>query len=216
MTARRTPPKTATAKPKRPRPSKRTRFVKEYLKHHNGARAARDSGYSKKNARNIASEILAIPNIQQAVAEGTALQLQRAELSALRVLEELRRLAFMDPADFFDADGSLKAIGDIPADARACIAGLEVARANFDPTDGKRSKEWLHKIKLSSKTAALELLARHFALLHDHVKVDIGVSSALLERLDRGRARLAAADPLEQAKMAGSGSTAIDPEKTAR
>ena len=105
-------------------------------------------------------------------------------------------MAFCDPADFFDAGGRLRPLSRIPRAARACIAGLEVARANFDPTDGVRSKEWLHKIKLTNKAQALELLARHFSLLNDHVKVDVGFDAELLARLDRGRARLAEARPV--------------------
>jgi len=30
-------------------------------------------------------------------------------------------------------------------EARSAIVGIEVARANLDGTDGKKSDEWLHK-----------------------------------------------------------------------
>jgi len=52
----------------------------------------------------------------------------------------------------------------------------------------------VHKVHLAKKLGALELLAKHFALLTDAVKVDF--AQALLERLDRGRQRVAEARKL--------------------
>ena len=48
---------------------KQSRFVEEYLIDLNATQAAVRAGYSKKTARAIASENLAKPNIQEAVAK---------------------------------------------------------------------------------------------------------------------------------------------------
>ena len=149
---------------------KQTRFVAEYLIDLNASEAAIRAGYSRKTARSIGSELLTNPDISAALAEKQAKQLARADLTAARVLEEMRRLAFFDIADFFDVDGNLKPVTDIPVEARAAIAGLEIARANLDPKDGKKSEEWLHKIKLAPKQASLEMLAKHFGLLIERVE----------------------------------------------
>lgn len=149
---------------------KQTRFVAEYLVDLNGKQAAIRCGYSVKTAESQASRLLRNAQVAAAVADGQAKRLQTAELSAVRVLEEMRRLAFFDVADIFDAEGNLRPIHDIPAEARAAIAGIEVARANFDKTDGKKSDEWLHKVKLASKDRTLEMLAKHFGLLIERVE----------------------------------------------
>ncbi|HYN06769.1 MAG TPA: hypothetical protein VES67_05230 [Vicinamibacterales bacterium] len=67
---------------------------------------------------------------------------------------------------------------------------MKVARANLDRTDGKRSKEWLHEIKLPKKSATLELLMKHFRLLVDIVEID--TTEARLAKLDAARAKNAA------------------------
>lgn len=48
--------------------AKQDRFVAEYLIDGNGARAAREAGYSEKTARQIATENLSKPDIQAAIA----------------------------------------------------------------------------------------------------------------------------------------------------
>jgi phage terminase small subunit len=171
------------------------RFVAEYLIDLNGTRAYLASHPKCKSERAAAvggSKTLTRPNVAAAVAEGQRRKLASKELSATRVLEELRRLAFLDVGDLFDADGHLLALNKMPAEARAAIAGLEVARANFDRTDGKRSDEWLHKIKLAPKDRALEMLAKHFKLLTDVVKVE-GDWDKLAARLSSARQRVGGA-----------------------
>lgn len=155
---------------------KQVRFVAEYLIDLNASEAAVRAGYSRKTARSIASELLTKPDIAAAVVEKQAKQLAKADLTAERVLEELRRLAFFDVAEFFDDSGNLKPVSDIPKEARAAIAGIEVARANLDPKDGKKSEEWLHKIKLAPKQASLEMLAKHFGLLIERVEHSGGIA----------------------------------------
>lgn len=172
-----------------PLTSKQERFVAEYLVDLNATEAAKRCGYSQRTAYAQGSRLLSNAEIAAAVAKGKAKQLKTADLTAARVLEELRRLAFFDVAEFFDDDGNLLPLQQIPVEARAAIAGMEVARANLDPKDGKKSEEWLHKIKLAPKQASLEMLAKHFALLTEVVRVDD--QDRLLAKLDRGRLRAA-------------------------
>jgi hypothetical protein len=77
---------------------------------------------------------------------------QKAELSAERVLEELRRIAFLDPREFYfppghKRAGQLKSVHEMSAEVSACISTQKIARANLDKTDGKRNEEWLHELK---------------------------------------------------------------------
>ena len=157
-----------------------------------GSLYMRASGVTNENtAATNGWRLLRHPDIQRAIQAGTRRHLQSQELSAARVLEELRRLAFLDVADLFDEQGHLKKPKDMPPEARAAIAGLEVARANFDRTDGKRSDEWLHKIKLSPKVNALELQAKHFKLLDRAAENEHGDFEKFVARINRARQRLA-------------------------
>lgn len=147
-------------------------FVSEYLTDFNASRAARACGSGAKRADQAGYELLRKPEIQQAIAVRVKAQLTTRELSAARVLEELRRIAFFDPADCFDEAGALKEIHAMAEETRAAIAGLEVAQANTNRTDGKKDDEWLHKIKLANKLQALELLGKYFKLFADILKVE--------------------------------------------
>ena len=51
----------------------------------------------------------------------------KLDISVERVIEELGRLAFFDPLEFWNEDGTAKPLHEISEDARRAIAGLEVA-----------------------------------------------------------------------------------------
>lgn len=107
--------------------------------------------------------------IAQAITAGKAQQLETAELSAARVLEELRRLALVDARSFWDAEGRLKKPCELTAEQGAALAGFEVLIKNAKAGDGQI--EEIHKIKLWDKTRALQALAKHFGLVKDRVEV---------------------------------------------
>lgn len=147
---------------------KQERFVAEYLVDLNGAQAAIRCGYSPKTARVQGAKLLTLPNIAAAVAEGKARQLDKADLTASRVLEELRRLAFADPRALFDADGNLKPIQQLDAETASTIASFEVIKKNAAAGDGVI--DTVHKIRTVDKTKALDSLAKHFGLLKEQIE----------------------------------------------
>jgi Terminase small subunit len=55
-------------------------------------------------------------------------QLVKTDLTAVRVLEEMRRLAFADVRTLFDEHGNLKAIHTLTDEEAACIASIKVVR----------------------------------------------------------------------------------------
>lgn len=147
---------------------KQERFVAEYLIDLNGTQAAIRAGYSPKTAATQAEALLRKPDIAASVTAHKAKQLERADLTATRVLEELRRLAFSDVRQLFDNDGNLKPLHTLSAEDSACIAGLEVIIKNAEAGDGKTDK--VHKIKIWDKTKTLDSLAKHFGLLTEKVE----------------------------------------------
>lgn len=150
----------ATQRHDKPLSPKHARFVAEYLKDFNGRQAAIRSGYSRKGAEVLASRLLRKANVAAALESAKAKAVQKAELTAARVLEEIRRLAFSDIRDIFDAKGRLRPVHEWPEEVASAIAAVEV-----------QNGRWLTKVKRWDKPRALELLAKHFGLVkeqHEH------------------------------------------------
>lgn len=68
---------------------KQARFVEEYLKDFNAARAAVDAGYSKKTAKSIGAENLTKPDIQKAIGEAREERTERTEVTQDWIIERL-------------------------------------------------------------------------------------------------------------------------------
>lgn len=152
---------------------KQARFVAEYLVDLNATQAAIRAGYSAKTANEQGSRLLANASVAQAVSEGKARQLEQADLTAARVLEEYRRLAFADVRSFFDEAGNLKPVTQLTAEQGACLASIEVLKRNITAGDGQM--DTIHKFRVWDKTKALNDLAKHFGLLTEKVEHSGGV-----------------------------------------
>lgn len=97
-----------------------------------------------------------------------AKMMARNELSAERVLEEQRRIAFFDIRQLFDTAGNLKPIHTLDAETAAVVASLEVIIKNAAAGDGHT--DTVHKLKVWDKPKVLEQLAKHFGLLTDRLE----------------------------------------------
>jgi phage terminase small subunit len=164
------------------------RFVDQYLIDLNATAAYRRAGFVAKDADVAGPRLLGSPGVAAAIAAGKARQLAAADLSAARVLEELRRVAFASARDYFDADGSLKHPHQLTAEQAASVAGLEVVIKNVAAGDGHT--DTIHKLKFWPKVHALELLAKHFELLVERVKVDTTDAEARVALLIAARKRV--------------------------
>jgi phage terminase small subunit len=83
-------------------------FVFSYLKTGNGKQAAIEAGYSPRTATVQASKMLRVPKIWNEVERLRRRLRKRWEITADRVLEELAYIAFSDPRELFNSDGSIK------------------------------------------------------------------------------------------------------------
>jgi len=90
-------------------------------------------------------------------------QLQKAELSAERVLHETKCIAFSCITDLFDAEGRLRPLADVPPDVAAALRTHQTRETG----DGTRVV-----IQLWDKVRALELLCRHLGLLKGALQVE--------------------------------------------
>jgi len=167
---------------------KQALFVVEYLKDLNATQAAIRAGYSADTAEKNSYRLMGIEGIKQAIKAGTAKQIESAELSAARVLEEYRRIAFANIQDFYDEAGNLKPIQTWSREQAAAVAATETVLKNVAAGDGIVDR--IFKLKMSDKLKALQDLAKHFGLLVDKVQVS-GELESVSARLIAARKRLA-------------------------
>lgn len=98
--------KVRKAKPVSPAKAKREArldlFIAEYLVDLNGRRAAIEAGYSPDSARCQASKLLALPDVQERVAQAMVERATRTSITSDRVLERLWGIATADPRELIE------------------------------------------------------------------------------------------------------------------
>jgi phage terminase small subunit len=150
------------------------------------------AGYKENdgNARSLAAR----PQVIARVTEMKRIASLRSDVSAGRVLAEYACLAFSDISQVLEGKGKHMTVRDLatlPASVRAAVASVTIGK------DGATT------VKMHSKAAALDALAKHLSLWRDNVDVNVNVSLADLVNgsyeLERGepRARLVAPAAIE-------------------
>jgi phage terminase small subunit len=115
---------------------KQERFVEQYLIDLNATQAAIRAGYSRKTAKQQASRLLTNVDLAAAIAAGKERFAAKAELTAKRVLEELRRIAFCYARQFFTPDGKMKPSSEWSEEQGSQLAGFEAIVGNVSGQDG--------------------------------------------------------------------------------
>ena len=130
--------------------AKRQAFCREYVIDYNATAAAIRAGYSPKSAHNIAKELLKIESVTAEVERLKAEESRRTGVTKERIMRELARLAFVDPAAVMDNDGEYWP--DAEEADRACVNRVKYRKF----PDGSIERE----VGISDKTKALELLGK--------------------------------------------------------
>jgi len=128
--------------------NKRKRFCEEYVKNLNGNEAAILTGYSKKTARNVASNLLAMPEVKEYVEILQDEIAKRNEITIDELIQDLAEMKNINIADLYDEDGLLIDISQLPASFTRCIQEVVETKSGL-------------KIKFYSKLDAIEKLAKH-------------------------------------------------------
>lgn len=135
-----------------PLTAKQERFVSEYLVDLNATQAAVRAGYSAATAYSAGERLLRHVEVQAAVTAAKAARAERTGVTQDRVVAELARMAFYDPAALAVEIKGPQDIPSLPEEVRRAIIGWSWDRnGNFT-------------LKLSPKTPSLELLGRHLGL----------------------------------------------------
>lgn len=146
-------------------------FIKEYLIDLNATQAAIRAGYSEKTANEQGSRLLVNVNISSAIQKAMDDRCKRTDITADRVLQEIARISFLDIRKLYNHDGSFKDIHELDDDTAAAISGIEVEQLWEGRGEDREQIGTLHKVKLSDKRAALEMLARHVKVCKGSLEV---------------------------------------------
>jgi phage terminase small subunit len=169
---------------------RRTRFIKEYLLDQNATRAAIAAGFSERSAHAQGSRLLKNAEVRAKIDEENDSANKRLDLTVDRIKQEIARLAFYDPAAYWNKDGSTKPIHDIDENARRAIVGFENAELFEGNGEERGLVGYVKKFKLADKNKALETAARCLKMLTD--KVEYSGMDEVLARLTGGRKRVSA------------------------
>lgn len=149
-------------------------FVAEYLANGlNATRAAAAAGYSKKTADVQGVRLLGNVQVAAEIAKQTEKVLEKLEIKADRVIQELAKTAFANMLDYmqvsedgrsFDLDFS-----KLNRDQAAAIQEI-VVDTTGGAGDGERRKVLRTRFKLGDKRGSLELLGKYLKLFTDKVE----------------------------------------------
>lgn len=167
------------------------RFCREFLIDRNASKAAIRAGYSPNGVEATASKLLTVAKVADRINALISLQEKRLDIKADEILKELRRVGMSDVRELYKEDGTVKHPKEWPDDLARAVSSIEVEEL-FEFVNGE--KVWIgytKKIKLWSKTQALDMLGKHKKLFTDRVELD--VSDNLAEKIAAARARAATA-----------------------
>lgn len=145
---------------------KQKRFCEEYMIDLNATQAAIRAGYSVKTAGQIGEQNLKKLDISRKIEQLQAERSRRTGLHADRVLQELAKIAFVNPVDVIDTETATVKSAD--PDDTAAIAS--VRQKTFPTKAGEIGIE--REIKFYDKVKALELLGKHLGLFSDKISLE--------------------------------------------
>lgn len=149
---------------------KQQRFVDEYLIDLNATQAAIRAGYSTNTAKEIGCENLTKPNVRAHIDRAMADRSKRTGINQDRIIRELARIAFVNPADVINADdATIKE--DATEDDTAAIQSVKVKTLG----EGKVERE----VRMADKIKALELLGKHMGMYQNNLSITVGTSEKL-------------------------------------
>lgn len=150
-------------------PPMQERFCQEYVKDLNATQAAIRAGYSAATADTQGPRLLGNVGVASRVAELQQTVADKAGVTALGLLTELRRVAYADMRSIFDADGKLLPIKDLSDDVAATLASVEIER-RIEGHGEDAEVYHVHKVKRWDKLKAVEMLMKHLNLLVDRTE----------------------------------------------
>ena len=83
-------------------------------------------------------------------------------------MAELAAIGFSDPLEYYNNDGTLKPLENIPAHARATIREIRGEHSETVDPDGNVTRKVTNQYKLHDKLKAIELIMRARGMMDTH------------------------------------------------
>lgn len=140
---------------------KQRTFCIRYCLHFNATRAAIEAGYSEKTAHDSGMENLKKPVLKSFIDAVRANTAQAAEISKLRIIEELKKVAFANIADIKSDWGVNKPWAELTEDEKAALAEIDYTKDFLSGGSGEEAitRERM-RVKQHDKLKAMEMLSK--------------------------------------------------------
>lgn len=155
-------------------------FIDNYMTTFDEGKSAKSIGLAARKGK----EIIALPEVAAEIALRINQTSEDLQITTKRILTELARIAFIDPAEFYDEGGNVKDIHSISETARRAIS--EYSESTGRDGEGRR------RVRVSDKLRALELLGKYLGMYKDHLEVT-GLTTLATDLEDARRRRIEAA-----------------------
>lgn len=138
-------------------------FIQEYLIDKDPQRAYKQAGYHG-NPAVVPYQMLAKSKIRLEIDKRMQQIAQKAEVTSVEVMQELKKVGFNDISRAFDKDGRLLNIQDIPKDILSAVQSIESDEIVAGKGDDKVTIGHTRKLKFHDKLKALELLGKQLKM----------------------------------------------------
>lgn len=158
-------------------PSER-RFIEEYASGFRLSSALSRAGLARGDSSRLTlSALKENPAFARALAIRQEEAAQERVITEERVIDELASIAFADIIDYYDSEGRLRNLEDIPPHARRAIIGLNTHREKRKDDDGNDYYEVkVDGFQLADKLNALDRLGKKLKMFGEHTEIDHNVS----------------------------------------
>lgn len=150
------------------------RFCEEYVLDWHVTNAAKRAGYSERSAHSIGSDLLKKPEIREYIEFLKADTARLAGVSALRNVQELRKIAYSSIAHFHNKWIELSKFEELTEEQKAAIESIETKSEISQ--DGEKTLQFV-KIRLYSKIKAIDLMNKMLGFnAPKEIKMDVEVT----------------------------------------
>ena len=143
------------------------------------------AGYAHKSMQNVdrgTYDLMKKPHINAYLNRRRKTMRRNTECGQERIVRELGRIAFLDPADLFDNFGSLRHIQEVPIGARKAIAQIDVFTEYEGRGKARKAIGHTTRIKFVDKKGALDSIARILGYFQQD-KIDTDGVAKLMEMI---------------------------------
>ncbi len=166
-------------------PQKRM-WVLEYLKDFKQCKAAERIGLSGS----VGSTWLGLPEVQEAISEQMEERVERTQIDADWVLEELAKMFSADLADIFKpGTDTLRPIHEWPSVWRKMCSGIKVNEMFSGSGDDRALIGYVKDIKIIDRLKSLDMIGKHTNVKAFTERLEVTSDQDLIERLNAGRKR---------------------------